>query len=470
VAAGAACDDRVVSSLVSRLARRGRPLRVRLTFAFASVIALVLAATGVLVYAQLARDLDARTDAGLAERQAQIRALASGEAQPQRLIALSGERLAQIYRGSGALLASSRRLAADRVLTAKQVQRARRRVLLTDASVRGTDDGARLRAFAVAADRVVVIGEPLDDREHALQRLALLLALALPGALLLASLAGYQVARAALRPVERMRTTAARIGEGDLKQRLPQPGTDDELDRLAETLNDLLARLATAVERERRIVGDASHELRTPISVLRTRLDVALLGDDDPMRLRAVIEDARRDSQRLSRLADDLLVLARADQGRLPLRLQPLDVHDILEHTAARHATSVGAAGRRVVVGNRIGGGAVVLADSDHIARALDNLVVNALRHGTGDIEVCADTAEHGAVAVSVRDHGDGYPDAFLPHAFERFSQADDSHGQAGSGLGLAIVHAITHAHGGAVTAANHPDGGALTTITLPHA
>lgn len=444
---------------------------MRLTIAFASVIALVLAATGMLVYAQFARDFDARVDGDLAERQGEIVAFADAEQPSRRLLELSGESLTQIYDSAGALQASSRLLTGDRVLDVDAARRARTRpVVMTRRTVRSTDDGARLRAFAVPGGRVMVIGEPRDARERALHRLAALLALTLPGALLLASLAGYQVARAALRPVEAMRAKAAGIGEGDLTQRLPTPGTDDELDRLSDTLNDLLDRLAAAVDRERRIVGDASHELRTPISVLRTRLDVALLGDDDPARLRAVIEDARGDSIRLSRLADDLLVLARADQGRLPLRQEPLDVQDLLEEAAERHRTAADVVARAVVIHNAIAGGAVVLGDGDRVAQALDNLIVNALRYGEGDIELAAGAGDDGMVTLSVRDHGTGYPDGFLAHAFERFSQADSSHGQAGSGLGLAIVRAIAHAHGGTATATNDPQGGALTTITLPPA
>lgn len=455
--------------LLSRLTRHGRPLRIRLTIAFGSVIAIVLAATGVLIYVQFARDFDARVDLDLKESQTAIVRLAAAGPQPEQLLARAGESLAQVYDASGTLLATTRLLREDRTVSIADIRRAQQRPLVyTHMSVEGTDDGARLRAFSIAGDRIAVIGEARDGREQALRRLATLLALTLPGALLLASLAGYQVARAALGPVEKMRAKAARIGEGDLTQRLPQPGTHDELDRLADTLNDLLDRLADAVDRERRIVGDASHELRTPISVLRTRLDVALRGDDDPARLRAAMQEARGDSQRLSRLADDLLVLARADQGRLPLRPAPLDVQDLLEQAAHRHVAAAEASGRDLVVRNDIAGGAVVLGDSDRVAQALDNLVINALRYGDGDIELGARTGERGGVALSVRDHGDGYPAEFLPRAFERFSQADGSHGQAGTGLGLAIVQAIARAHSGTATACNHPDGGALSTITLP--
>ncbi|MCU1677727.1 MAG: hypothetical protein JWM93_2485, partial [Frankiales bacterium] len=304
-----------------RLRRRIWPLRLRLTVAFASVIALVLAACGVLVYIEFAHFIDTRTDEELRERSVTFTSLARSEVVPRRIVALSGESFAQIYDGRGRLVASTRPLGTQRLLTPGQIAEARRRPLLAERRpTRPTDDGVRLRAFAIDDGAVAVIAESRDDRERELNRLATLLALTLPGALLLASLTGYRVAGAALAPVERMRLRAAQIGDADLSERLGQPRTGDELDRLASTLNDLLARLQGALERERRIVSDASHELRTPISVLRTRLDVALRGGDDAASLRVALTEARSDAARLTRLADDLLVLARADQGRLPLR------------------------------------------------------------------------------------------------------------------------------------------------------
>jgi two-component system OmpR family sensor kinase len=446
---------------------RGRPLRIRLTAAFASVVALVLLATGVLVFFEFARDLENRTDEELRDRQTAVVTLAQAGRPAASVVALSGEGYAQLYGPAGRVLASSRTLAGARLLTPADVRVAGQHPVFLTRPAPGSDDGARVRAFPIAGGNVAAIGEPLEDRESELRRLAILLGLTLPAALLLASLAGYQVARGALIPVERMRAQAASIGHGDLSQRLPAPGTHDELDRLAETLNDLLDRLEGALERERRIVGDASHELRTPIAVLRTRVDVALRGEQDQSRLRAALEDASRDAARLSRLADDLLVLARADQGQLPLRPQPLDVQDLLEEAIARHHTAAAEAGRRLVLGQLIDGGSVVLADPDRSAQALDNLIVNALHHGAGAVELIA-VREGDHVALSVRDHGDGFPPEFLPRALERFSQAGGETAAGGSGLGLAIAAALVRAQGGEARAANIAGGGAVVTITLP--
>jgi two-component system, OmpR family, sensor kinase len=443
-------DDHGVSARRSRLS-----LRVRLTGAFAGVIALVLIAVGVVIYVEFRRSVDSRTDDELAERAVAFRGLATNEVRPRRIVELSGEAYAQIYDPYNNLLATSRTQGRKRLVTAAQLQSARRSpVLATQASAAGTSDGVRLRAFRIDEDNVAVIAEPLDSRERELHRLATLLLIGLPAALLLSSLTGYQVAGAALRPVERIRLRAAQIQDTNLDERLPRPGTGDELDRLTETLNTMLDRLQRALEHERRIVGDASHELRTPIAVLRTRVDVALrdpsLNSDE---LRATLGDVRGDTIRLSRLADDLLLLARADQGQLPLRPEPLDVQEILERAAERHRADIEAAGRSIAVAVHVDGGAVVLGDDDRIGQVFDNLIVNSLRYGDGPIDLVAEASpDPGAVRLAVADHGRGFPDGFAARAFDRFSQGTDEAGQQGSGLGLAIVSAIVLAHGGTVT------------------
>ncbi len=442
---------------------------MQLTLAFASVMAILLAATGGLVYVQFAHDLDARLDAELVDRGRTALALQSDSSSAQ-LVDLTGEALSQAYAADGRLLGSTRRARGARLLTAGQVRRALDAPLLVRAERVEGDDGARVRAVALRdGSRVVAIGESLRPREESLHRLAIRLAITLPAALLLASLAGLQVAKAAMRPVERMRARAAAIGASDLHERLPEPATGDELARLAATLNELLGRIEAAMERERRIVGDASHELRTPISVLRTRLEVALRGAGDPAALRETLGAALADAERLSRLAEDLLVLARADQGKLPLRLEPLDVQDVLEQAAARHRAPAAAAGRALDVAVDVAGGAVVLADPDRVAQALDNLVVNALRYGAGTIGLRARRAP-GGIALVVEDRGAGFAAAFVERAFERFSQADEAGGRAGSGLGLAIVEAIARAHGGHAAVGARPGGGAEARLVLPEA
>ncbi|HEY2650968.1 MAG TPA: ATP-binding protein [Solirubrobacteraceae bacterium] len=457
---------------MSRRLGLGRlPLRVRLTAAFASVVAVVLAGSGVLIYSQFKGYVDARVAKELSERSVAFRGLAAREVLATRIIALSGERFAQIYGPDGEVIAATRALTGRRLLTRSELQTARRRpVFATRAAVSPGADDLRLLAFTSDRGEVAVVAESLDVRERELQRLAILLLISLPGALLLASVAGYQVARAAMRPVERMRARAALISDRNISDRLPEPQTGDELARLAQTLNHLLGRLQAAIEHQRQLIGDASHELRTPISVLRTRLDVAARDTNaDEASLRLVLEQARADANRLARLADDLLVLARSDQGALPLRLEPLDIQDVLEAAAARQQSAAGQQQRTISTSVLIDGGAVVMADADRIAQVLDNLVINSLRYGAGTTALIARAAEDSArLEVLVTDHGNGFPAGFAPRAFDRFSQGDETRGRGGSGLGLAIVAAIVHAHGETPTAGNHPDGGAQVRFTLP--
>jgi signal transduction histidine kinase len=452
---------------MSRRRAFGRlPIRLRLTLAFAVVLAIVLAVGGVALYAVFADDLDSQIDRDLDARLADVARLPV----PTR----SGEEIVQVYDSGGGLLASSRAVAGERLLTPVEVRRAPLEVERSETPV----GDARLGTGTGPAG-VVVVGAPLDARDHALERLRELLLVVGPLALLLATYAGYQVAGAALRPVERMRARAEQVTERDSSERLPVPSTGDEIEALGRTLNALLARLDAALTRERRMLADASHELRTPLSVLRTEVQLALRGERDAAELRAALESAAQEAERLSRLAEDLLVLARADQGRLPLRAGPVAVEELLAAAATRAAPAAQAAGRQIVVGTSGGapaersaepaGALAVDADADRVAQALDNLVANALAHGAGEVRLAASTAD-GLVELHVTDEGDGVPAELLEHAFDRFSRGDTARSGDGTGLGLAIVAAIARAHGGTAGVRNSPGGGADAWIALPPA
>ena len=245
--------------------------------------------------------------------------------------------------------------------------------------------------------------------------------IALPIALVLASFAGYEVAGAALRPVERMRRRAAEISDRNPSQRLPEPSTNDEIAALAITLNGMLDRLENGLARERRLVSDASHELRTPLTTLRAELEMALRGERDADTLREAIASADQEARRMTRIANDLLVLARADQGRLPLERQPQVAGDLLREAAARAHAAAAAAGRSVSARTTVASDAVLPADPDRLAQALDNLIGNALHHGAGNVELCAER-NGTAIELHVLDRGPGFDAEFLQRAFERFS------------------------------------------------
>jgi signal transduction histidine kinase len=261
-----------------------------------------------------------------------------------------------------------------------------------------------------------------------------------------------------------MRRRAAAVTAAETSGRLPVPPGNDELARLGTTLNEMLARLETAFARERAFVADASHELRTPLAILRMELELALRGRHTRAELEAAVQSAAEETDRLSRLAEDLLVIARSDQGRLPVRPEPLDADDVLRRVAGRFQTRARAEGRPLAPAPAPG--VVVKADPARLEQALANLVDNALRYGDGTVALSV-RRQDGAVELHVSDEGPGFPPAFLPRAFERFSRADEARSGGSAGLGLAIASAVALAHGGTAHAENR-EAGADVWIALP--
>jgi two-component system, OmpR family, sensor kinase len=447
----------------------GLPIRVRLTIAFAVVMAAVLAATGALVYTKFAHDLTVQIDSALRTQAEDIAALVQAGRDPDAVVR-AREQLAQVYASNGRRTATTEEARHVRLLTVAQVHAAlagRLRI----ASTRLDDAHIRVRALAVqrANDRAVVaVADPLDRSNAALKRLRILLLVAGPLALLLASVAGYEVAGAALRPVERMRRQAGHLTGRNLSDRLTVPNARDEIRSLAQTFNALLDHVEEAVARERRVVSDASHELRTPLTTLRAEVDLALRGQRDAEELREALRSASIEAARMTRLADDLLVLARADQGRLPLKQEPHEVGDLLRVAAGRASAAADAQGRRIVAVAGSAGNTRVRVDEDRIVQALDNLVGNSLSYGGGTISLEA-RAVNGRIELHVADEGGGFSDDVVGRAFERFARGRDARASgSGSGLGLAIVEAIARAHGGEAGARNRPQGGADVWIALP--
>ncbi len=456
---------------MSRLARI--PIRWRLALAFAVAMAALLAATGAFLHARLASSLDQAIDDGLRARSAAVVAFVrqSDVGAGERLdLAGEGESLAQIVDARGRVVDATPAQGRVRLLSADEVRRSLVRPILVDHDeIPGSDAAARLLASPVRrageAPLVVVVGTSLESRDEALDGLVVALLIGGPLALALASAGGYLLAALALRPVESMRKQASEISATDTGTRLSVPPADDEIRRLGETLNEMLDRLETALEHERRFVADASHELRTPLGMLRTELELALRRERSAEELRAALVSASEETDRLARLAEDLLVLARADRGRLPLRVRQLAVAELLEDVRRRYAAQAAEAGRELAVGPV--DGLEVDADATRLEQALGNLVDNALRHGRGPIGLEA-TARSGVLELHVVDRGPGLPADFVPRAFERFSRADEARTGPGSGLGLAIVQVIARAHGGVAGAADRPDGGADVWLALP--
>jgi signal transduction histidine kinase len=295
-----------------------------------------------------------------------------------------------------------------------------------------------------------------SHRDEALRDLLMQLGAAFGGTLVVAGYAGYRTARAALDPVERMRDQAS--GNAlDNDFRLSVPDTDDELSRLATTLNALLARLQETAARERQLLADASHELRTPLAHLQMEIDLALSRERTREELQVSLRHLRSEAERLTRLANDLLLIARAGGGQLPLRRTEIDFTAIAHEARARFAGAAAAADRQIQLD--VQHGARVVADPDRLSQALDNLIDNALRYGAGTITLQYLRNGGSHVAIHVLDHGAGFPEDFVARAFDRFATASSSRTHDGSGLGLAIVEAIALSHGGRVGAANREAG-----------
>ncbi len=311
---------------------------------------------------------------------------------------------------------------------------------------------------------VLVVGSPIGDYYRARERLELVLVVAGPLLIGLLAGSGWLLAGAALRPVRRLTGEADEISVNELGRRLPVPESNDEIEHLARTINAMLDRIERAVANERMFIDDASHELRTPISILRGELELALARPDDVGEVTASLQSALDEAVRLGRLAEDLLALARVRSGELELRLGAVD----LRAQAERVARSLDRDGPTV----EVAGSGSAWADPDRVDQALVNLLVNARRHATSRVEVLVH-AEGDTCVLSVADDGPGFPPSMLPVTFERFVRADPARGRdtGGTGLGLAIVAALARAQGARIEAGNDaPLGGALVQITFPAA
>ncbi len=421
------------------------PIRVRLTLAFALAMAVVLAATGAFLYVRLGQALNESINESLESRLDEV---SSAVHNGQPLIAVGtdetfGKVLDPVQPGPLLSAAELGRLHPGGTLRVEHD------------SAPGLAGDVRLVAIRTEG-KVIVAGASLEDRDEALQKLLTQLLIGGPAALLLASLLGYGLARAALRPVESIRSEAATISGEQPARRLPVPDARDEIARLATTLNEMLERLERSRARERRFVADASHELRTPLALLKAELELARRDGRSAEELSGAVVSAAEEVDRLVRLAEDLLVLARLDEDGLPVHAEPIALDELLARVARGRPVSVTAPE-----------GITLEADRRRVEQALGNLLDNALRHGCGAIELAALVAGD-RVELHVRDEGPGFPPDLLEHAFERFSRAGPARSRGHAGLGLAIVDSVAKAHGGKAGAANRLQGGADVWIELP--
>jgi two-component system, OmpR family, sensor kinase len=451
------------------------PIKARLTLLFALLMAAVLAIGGVFSYHAFAVKLDGVIDGRLTSLASELGSdVEAGETDTLDDFGQGDSQgfFAQVLAGDGQIKEAEG--VEDRpLLTPSELAEVNSTGILERSVLGGGGSPTRLARIAVespAGKRFVVVGTSLKDRNSALWHLSVLLWIASPILTIVTSGLAWLLADAALRPVEQLRSQASLISESDLAKRLPVPQTGDEIATLARTLNDMLARLQQAFERERRFVDDASHELRTPLGILKTELDLALRRSRTKEELEAALLSASEESERLNRVAEDLLVLARADRGRLPLRKERVKAEALLRRISARHRAA--AQVRHIRLDVTAPADLEFEVDSVRIEQAVSNLIVNSLAHTPKGGEITVEARSQGGheVVLAVYDTGSGFPTAFIDKAFDPFTRADAGRSRrgGGAGLGLAIVKGVAEAHGGSARASNRPEGGAVVTMYLP--
>ncbi len=428
------------------LARPG--VRARITLAATAAVAVVLAMTGLAFVLLLQRELLAGVDASARTRAQDIAALSVGKLPPVLPAAKDDGSLVQVLDSSGGVLAASGNIEGEHALV--RPNPGLKGAQISTLSALPIGGGERFRvlqesAGPPAAQRTVVVALSLAPADRAVQSARSLLFEVLPAALLLTALVTWLGVGRALAPVERIRRGVAEIGGGDLSKRVPLPTAHDEVHRLAETMNSMLARLQASAGRQQRFVADASHELRSPLANMQASLEVALARQDLDL-WQETGQDLQGEYDRMRRLVEDLLLLARLD-GRIPLAHDDVDLDDVVHEEAERlrrHAA--------VTVHVAPLPALRVRGDGARLAQVVGNLADNAARHAATTVSLSL-RRDGDWVVVQVADDGPGVPLEYRLRIFDRFTRLDQARARdsGGSGLGLAISREIAQAHGGSL-------------------
>jgi heavy metal sensor kinase len=457
------------------------PIRARLTIWYVALLGVILAGIGAFVVVRLHADLIGGVDQGLDARAAQIslgfQGGGEGEFQDVSDASLVGlhqsESAAQLLGMDGTVLESTGDPIAERpLLSAEELARVVGGDRVRESLITGAD-GESFRILALRLPTreggdIIVVATSLDEVDTSVHRLLVLLLIAGPAALAAAGAGGWLLARTALAPVASMTREASEIGMARPDERIDVPHTTDELSRLATTLNAMLDRLQRGVDEKRRFVADASHDLRTPLAVMRSELDVSLRSPDLTPGAKEALTSAREEVERMTRIVDNLLTLARIDEGGLELLREPIDLRALVEGVADSMGSLAAERGLDVEVEGEAG---EVRVDGMRVEQVVTNLLSNAVRYADTDsgvgISVWRTSTEAG---VTVRDHGPGVPTELLSKIFERFVKADAPRSDpgGGSGLGLAICREIVEAHGGRVWVDSTLGSGSAFSFAIP--
>jgi signal transduction histidine kinase len=445
---------------------RRRSLRARLTLITSAGLALALAGAAVLLVNALRSSLIRGLDDSARQGAAEVAALIDEDRLPDPVPVGSGTITIQVLDAQGRITDVSP--GADRLvplLPAAQARSAARTGQGRMLAGAPLDMPAPLRVVAVSANdgQVVLAAVSFAQTSDSIATLARALLIGTPLLFGLLALATWLVTGYTLRPIAELRRGAAEVTQTGIPRDLPVPPARDEVRSLAVTLNDMLSRLADAQQRQRDLVSDTAHELRSPIASIRAQLEVAL-DHPDGLDWAETARDVHADTLRLARLTENLLLLARLDEQRL--HRSPVDLAAVCESVTARYGAA------RVPVLADAPSECVVTGDPDALSRLLVNLLDNAVRHAKSTVSVSVQPQDGWAV-LSVADDGPGIPAEDTERAFGRFSRLDDSRsrdgaeGVSGSGLGLAIVRATAEAHGGSV-ALGDAGPGLRATVRLP--
>ncbi len=442
------------------------PIRVRLTLWFTTLLALILVLVGVLVAvnlrAALTRALDGTLRTSASEIAADYMPVArNSESEFSGAIDASLAGLprdasaAQIVSPGGSVVVSAGNgQAASPMLPPASISAAvAGATSMQTAVVNGQDYRVYATPFTdEGKPSALIVATSLEDVEGAIHRLVLILAVVIPPGVLVAALGGWWLAKKALRPVATMIGEARAIDASRLDDRVEIPAAMDEVGQLAVTLNEMLDRIQTSVEQQQAFVSNASHELRSPLAIMRTEIDVSLVSGDLSDEAREVLESAREETDRMRAIVEDLVVLAQMDEGALAPRAERVDLAGLAEGVLT--AMSPQASARAVRLEFKSAGPVEVIGDADRLRHVVRNLVDNAIKYSPrgGRVVVDVHRDEHGG-ELTVVDAGPGIPAVSIPRIFDRFYRADEARSReaGGSGLGLAIVRELVEGQGGRV-------------------